>query len=85
MISMRVLLHREIDKEAEAVVVRPQRLLTLALLILALKDMGLREPLLHNVGDFRPTIIDQVLNDRHVCVQSFEVCFVFPGSRVNSS
>jgi hypothetical protein len=53
--------------------VRPQRLLAFSLLVFAQKELKLGEPLIHGVRDFRMTGFVFVLNDRHVCVESFEV------------
>ena len=68
-----VVLHGKVKKETEAVVVRPQRFLAFALLVFALKELKLCEPLVHSVRDFRPSSVIQILNDGHVCVESFEV------------
>ena len=71
-----VLLRREVKEESEAVVVRSQRLLTLALLVFALEELKLGEPLIHCVCDLCSTTIVLVLNDWHVCVESVEVCLL---------
>jgi hypothetical protein len=47
--------------------------LCLALLVFPLKKLKLGEPLIESVSDFRPTGVVLVLNDWHVCIQSFEV------------
>jgi len=72
-----VLPRREIEKEAEAVVVRSQRLLALALLVFALKKLKFGEPLIDSVNDFRPSPrLILVVNDRDICVESLEVCLL---------
>ena len=70
------MLRREIEKEAEAVVVRSQRLLALALLVFALKKLKFGEPLIDSVNDFRPPRLILVVNDRDICVESLEVCLL---------
>ena len=71
-----VVLDSEVEKESEPVVVRPRRLLALALLILALKQLKLSEPLINSVGDFRPTSFVLIVNNRDVGVESLEVCLL---------
>jgi hypothetical protein len=73
-------LRRKVEEESKPIVVCPQRLLTFALLVFALKELKLSEPLIDSVSDFRPTGVVLVLNDRDVGIESFEVClFAFAG------
>jgi hypothetical protein len=61
-----VVLGCEVEKEAEAVVVRWQRLLALALLVFGLEQLKLCEPLIDSIRNSSPTGVILVLNDRHV-------------------
>jgi hypothetical protein len=49
------ILYREVEEEAEAIVVRSQGLPPLALPVFALKELKLGELLVHSVCDFRPS------------------------------
>ena len=71
-----VVLDSEVEEESEAVVVCPQRLLALALLVFSLKELKLGEPLIDSVRDLRSTSFVLILNNWHVCVESFEVCLL---------
>jgi hypothetical protein len=80
-----LLLHREVEKESKPVVVRLQGLLAFALLVFALKDLKLGEPLISGVSDFRATGFILVLNDWDVCVEGFEVCLLASRAAIASS
>jgi hypothetical protein len=50
------------------------------LLVFALKELKLGEPLIHSVRDFRSTGVVLVLNDWHVGIESLEICVLaLPG------
>jgi hypothetical protein len=66
----------EVEEKSEAVVVRPQRFLALALLVFALEKLKLCEPPKDSISDFRPTGFILVLNHRDVCIESFKVCLL---------
>ena len=71
-----VVLRREVEKEPKPVVVRSQRLLALALLIFALEELELGEPLVNSVRDLRATSFVLIVNNRDVGVERLEVCLL---------
>ena len=70
------MLRCKVEEESETIVVCPQRFLALSLLVIALKELKLGEPLIDRVCDFRPTGFVLVLNDRDICIKSFEICLL---------
>ncbi|MFY9674229.1 MAG: hypothetical protein WAK13_07230 [Terriglobales bacterium] len=46
------------------------------MLVFALKQLELGEPLENRISDFRSTGLVPVLNDRNVCVESLEICLL---------
>ena len=64
---------REIEKKSETVVVSLQGLFALTLLVFALENLQLSEPLRNGIGDSRPARLFPLCLDRNACLKRIEV------------
>lgn len=63
----------EVEKKSKTIVVSSQGFFTLALLVLALKNSELGEPLKYPISNFHLTGFVLVLSDWNICVENFKI------------